>query len=175
MADSEAEWDPRRLSARPLASEVGVLTELISEFFLLQGRLISIFAALREDAQLTGVEALTLSAVIGARHPVTVPQIGRSLGHARQVVQRAANVLERRGLLTTRENPGHKRAAFLVATEAGLALKRDFDGTANEIMAILAKDLDRDSMRATQQGLHQLRRAVEAHDRVLREATKTGA
>lgn len=144
------------------------LTGLISEFFLLQGRLVSIFASIRETAELSGVEALTLSAVISAERPVTVPQIGRSLGHARQVIQRAANALEARGLLTTKDNPGHKRAAFLVPTEAGLELKRDFDGTAGDIMAILARDLDGAAIRSTRDGLRDLRRAVETHDRAVR-------
>jgi DNA-binding MarR family transcriptional regulator len=165
--------DPAR-RARGLTSAVGSgpvaeLTSLISELFLLQGRLTSIFAGIRDIAELSGVETLTLSAVISADRPVTVPQIGRSLGHARQVIQRAAHVLERRGLLTTQENPGHKRAAFLVATPAGLELKRRFDGTAYEVMAILTKDLDGETVRTTQAGLLELRRVVEARDRALRD------
>jgi DNA-binding MarR family transcriptional regulator len=169
MPFSDSARDPRRLSDRSAADPVGDLTGLISEVFLLQGRLTSIFAAIREVADLSGVETLTLSAVISAARPVTVPQIGRSLGHARQVIQRAANVLAARGLLTTVDNPGHKRAAFLVPTQAGLELKREFDGVADEIMAILATDLDPAGVRATHDGLRQLRKVVERHDRVLRE------
>lgn len=169
MAEIESEWNPRGLTGVSSSGPVADLTGLISELFLLQGRLTSIFAKIRDVADLSGVEALTLSAVISAKAPVTVPQIGRSLGHARQVVQRAANVLEKRGLLTTQDNPGHKRAAFLVPTVAGLELKRDFDGVANEIMAILAQDIDRETVRSTAQGLKQLRRVVETRDRMLRE------
>lgn len=169
MADIESEWNPRGLTGIARSGPVADLTGLISELFLLQGRLTSIFAAIRDTAELSGVEALTLSAVISAARPVTVPQIGRSLGHARQVIQRAANVLEGRGLLTTQDNPGHKRAAFLVPTPAGLELKREFDSVADEIMAILAEDLDPASIRATSDGLRQLRKVVERHDRVLRE------
>jgi DNA-binding MarR family transcriptional regulator len=169
MQFSDSARDPRRLTDRTAAGVVSDLTGLISEVFLLQGRLTSIFAAIREVADLSGVETLTLSAVISADRPVTVPQIGRSLGHARQVVQRAANVLEGRGLLTTKNNPGHKRAAFLVPTPAGLELKRQFDGVADEIMAILARDLDPASVRDTRDGLRQLRKVVERQDRVLRD------
>lgn len=169
MADSDPIEGARRLTASAPPGPVAELTSLISEFFLLQGRLTNIFASIRECADLSGVETLTLSAVISAERPVTVPQIGRSLGHARQVIQRAARVLETRGLLTTRDNPGHKRAAFLVPTPAGLELKRKFDGVANEIMAILVQDIDRETIRATQQGLKQLRRVVETRDRILRE------
>lgn len=167
MADTDPEWNPRSLTKR--SGPIADLTGLISEVFLLQGRFTSIFGAIREIADLLGVEALTLSAVISADRPVTVPQIGRSLGHARQVVQRAANVLEDRGLLTTQDNPGHKRAAFLVATQAGLELKRKFDDAADEIMAILAKDLAPAGIRAATDGLRQLRKVTERHDRVLRD------
>lgn len=174
MSDSDSAWDARRLTAPAPSAEVAELTDLISEFFLLQGRLNGIFAEIREIAELSGVETVTLSAVISAKKPVTVPQIGRSLGHARQVIQRAARVLEARGLLTTRENPGHKRAAFLVATEAGLELKRNFDGVANQIIATLAQDIDRETVLSTRQGLNQLRRVVEARDRVLRAQASLG-
>jgi DNA-binding MarR family transcriptional regulator len=167
MADTEAGWNPRSLTAR--SGRIADLTSVISEVFLLQGRFTSIFGAIREIAELSGVEALTLSAVISAEQPVTVPQIGRSLGHARQVIQRAANVLEGRGLLTSRDNPGHKRAAFLVPTPEGLELKREFDRVADEIMAILVEDLDPASLRTTKSGLRQLRSVVERHDRVLRD------
>lgn len=169
MPDNDPVRRARGLTSSASSGPVAELTGLISELFLLQGRLTSIFAGIRDIAELSGVETLTLSAVISADGPVTVPQIGRSLGHARQVIQRAARVLEGRGLIATRENPGHKRAAFLVATDAGLELKRRFDGTAHEVMAILAQDLDRATVRATQEGLLTLRRVVEARDRVLRD------
>lgn len=169
MPDNDPARLARRLTSSVSSGPVAELTGLISELFLLQGRLTSIFAGIRDIAELSGVETLTLGAVISAERPVTVPQIGRSLGHARQVIQRAARVLEGRGLITTRENPGHKRAAFLIATAAGLELKQRFDGTANEIMEILVQDLDRDTVRVTQEGLLHLRRVVEARDRVLRE------
>lgn len=169
MPDNDPVRHARGLTSSVASGPVAELTGLISELFLLQGRLTSIFAGIRDIAELSGVEALTLSAVISADRPVTVPQIGRSLGHARQVIQRSARVLEGRGLITTRENPGHKRAAFLIATDAGLELKRRFDGTAHDVMAILAQDLDRATVRATQEGLLTLRRVVEARDRVLRD------
>jgi DNA-binding MarR family transcriptional regulator len=169
MPDNDPVRRARGLTSSVASGPVAELTGLISELFLLQGRLTSIFAGIRDIADLSGVEALTLSAVISADRPVTVPQIGRSLGHARQVIQRAARVLEGRGLITTRDNPGHKRAAFLVATDAGLEVKRRFDRTAHDVMAILAQDLDRATVRTTQEGLLTLRRVVEARDRVLRD------
>ena len=48
---------------------------------------------------------LVLSAVAGALSPPTVPQIGRSLGHPRQVIQRIADALVARGLIGFEDNP----------------------------------------------------------------------
>lgn len=153
--------DPQVL-ADELADE---LTAMISEVFLVHGRLINIFSTIKDSVGLTGTEALTLFAVINSGKPVTVPQIGRSLGHARQVIQRAANVLVQRGLLETRDNPGHKRAAFLVPTEAGREIKLGFDAAGRAVAETLAGGMDLDTVLATHEGLRQLRRAVDRRNR----------
>src|SRR5688572_13465052 len=48
--------------------------------------------------------------------PQTVPQMARSLGLARQFIQRTVDDLLARGLLEKRENAGHKRSPFLALT-----------------------------------------------------------
>jgi DNA-binding MarR family transcriptional regulator len=144
---------------------VDELTAMISECFLVHGRLVNIFSTIKDSVDLTGTEALTLFAVINSGKPVTVPQIGRSLGHARQVIQRAANVLVGRGLLETRDNPAHKRAAFLVATEAGRKIKLGFDAAGRAVAETLAGGMDLATVLATHDGLRQLRRAVDRRNR----------
>lgn len=144
---------------------VDELTAMISECFLVHGRLVNIFSTIKDSVDLTGTEALTLFAVINSGKPVTVPQIGRSLGHARQVIQRAANVLVERGLLETRDNPAHKRAAFLVATEAGRKVKLGFDAAGRAVAETLAGGMDLPTVLATHEGLRQLRRAVDRRHR----------
>lgn len=155
-----------RASADP-APDVVVdeLTAMISECFVVHGRMVSIFSTIKDAVGLTGTEALTLFAVINSGKPVTVPQIGRSLGHARQVIQRAANVLVARGLLKTQENPSHKRAALLVATEAGRTIKLGFDAAGRAVAETLADGMDLATVQATRKGLRQLRRSVERRDR----------
>lgn len=143
------------------------LQGLIAECYMLHGRLNNIFGIIKDAANLSGMEALTLYAIVNSDKPVTVPQIGRSLGHARQVIQRAARELEERGLVATRDNPGHKRAALLVPTEAGRELKRNFDAAGHEVAETLAGEMDLETIRATYAGLHQLRRNVEIRDREL--------
>ncbi len=51
--------------------------------------------------------------------PVTVAQIARTLGLARQSVQRVADALEWTGLIAYEDNPRHRRARLVSMTEPG--------------------------------------------------------
>ena len=53
--------------------------------------------------------------------PATVAQIARTLGLARQSVQRVADVLERAGLIAYMDNPRHRRARLVSLTPKGRA------------------------------------------------------
>jgi DNA-binding MarR family transcriptional regulator len=151
-------------SAEPLVDE---LSCLVSEIFLVHGWLTQLFGTIKDSVGLTGTEALTLYAVVNSGKPVTVPQIGRSLGHARQVIQRAANTLVRRGFLETRDNPAHKRAALLVPTKAGREIKLGFDAAGWSMSQTLAEGLDIEKIRAAHEGLRMLRGPVERRARGL--------
>src|SRR5690606_17193940 len=89
----------------------------------LRGRIRALYAGTRAASGLAEMELTVLTAVVNAATSPTVAQIGRSLGHPRQVVQRAANRLAELGLIIFSDNPEHKRASLLVATEAGRRLK----------------------------------------------------
>jgi DNA-binding MarR family transcriptional regulator len=151
---------------------IAELTSLISECYLLHGQLNNLFSTVKDSVDMTGMESLTLFAIVNSDKPVTIPQIGRSLGHARQVIQRAANALEARGLVRTMENPGHKRAAFVVATEEGKRIKQSFDAAGYAIASTLAGDMDLQTIRTTHAGLSRLRSSVEARGREVPGKTK---
>src|SRR5215475_6585983 len=51
--------------------------------------------------------------------PQTVAQIARDMGHARQSVQRVADVLAKEGLVVYQENPADRRAQLLAQTPHG--------------------------------------------------------
>lgn len=89
----------------------------------LHGRLRESFAAARAGSGLSDMEHTVLAAVVEAGRAPTVPQIGRALGHPRQVIQRAANALQAAGLIAPAPNPDHKRAALLIATDQGRAVQ----------------------------------------------------
>src|SRR6267142_768778 len=69
---------------------------LVDEVMRLQGRFKSIFAVSDGVTGLPSMELTVLTAVVEAAGAPTVPQIGRSLGRPRQVIQRAANAFLRR-------------------------------------------------------------------------------
>lgn len=52
--------------------------------------------------------------------PQTVAQMARDMGHARQSVQRIADVLAKEGLVAYKDNPADRRAKLLELTPQGL-------------------------------------------------------
>ena len=138
------------------------ITSLVDEMARLHGRLRSAFAASWRSDGLGESEVMVLTAVVEAERPPTVPQIGRSFGQARQLVQRAVNALIAKGLLGTMPNPDHKRAVLLRATDAGFALKRKIDAEADAIATAIGKRVDLDNARAAAALLRILRKQLEA-------------
>lgn len=138
------------------------LVGLVDETSRLNGRLRTIFAQSRQSVGLGQSEIMVLNAVVEAERPPTVAQIGRSLGHPRQLIQRAANSLVDDGLIELAPNPDHKRAALLVPTERGVALKREADATGEEIASRIQDGLDVGNVRAATQAIRAIRKELEA-------------
>jgi DNA-binding MarR family transcriptional regulator len=89
--------------------------------------------------------------------PLTVAQIARTLGFARQSVQRIGDALEQAGLIRYEDNPRHRRARLVMLTEEGRA-------TLTTIQA--AQRPWADTLGAAV-GERELRRAIGVLDRVL--------
>lgn len=144
-------------------ARVAELVVILGEANRVAGRCLQIFSQIREACGLSGIEVLTLIAIAHAAKPPTVPQVGRSLGHPRQVIQRAVRVLEDQGLVQPLPNPGHKRAALLVATDKGHDLGQRIDAQAAEVIASLADGLDLDlaTLNALSEGLLVLRDRID--------------
>lgn len=58
---------------------------------------------------------------------LSVSEVARRVGTTRQSVQRIADLLVRQGLAHYLDNPAHRRAKLLAATERGAAAKREID------------------------------------------------
>lgn len=157
-----------------LRSTTADIIGILGEVNRLAARCQMVFGRLRQETGLTGIEVLTLIAVAHADTAPTVPQVGRSLGHPRQVIQRAVRVLEQRGLVSSLPNPGHKRASLLVATEAGRELGRWIDGGADAVATRLGQGLDAGLMADTFRGLLALRARIDAESGELAEADASG-
>ena len=91
--------------------------ELAFDIFKLNGQLLSAGEALTRPVGLTVAWWQVLGACL--REPQTASSISRQMGISRQAVQRVANRLLAEGLLERSDNPAHKRAPLLAATQAG--------------------------------------------------------
>ncbi|MFC0204424.1 MarR family winged helix-turn-helix transcriptional regulator [Novosphingobium soli] len=149
------------------------LVSLSDEVIRLNGRLRSLFADARRPDGLGDSEVTVLNAVVEAERAPTVPQIGRSLGQPRQIVQRAANSLVEAGLIETRPNPDHKRAVLLRATAEGIARKRALDARADALAEAVAGPMDDAQVRQAAAALRLIRKDLEARLRQYERARET--
>jgi DNA-binding MarR family transcriptional regulator len=129
----------------------------------LRGRMRVLYADTRAASGLAEMELTVLTAVVNAADAPTVAQIGRSLGHPRQVVQRAANGLAELGLVAVADNPDHKRASLIVATDAGRALKAADRKRAQGVTDALLERIDSMTFAAAASQLHAIRAEIEAY------------
>lgn len=65
-------------------------------------------------------------------HALSVAAVARTMGLARQSVQRTADILVQEGLAEYRENPEHRRAKLVVLTAHGLHALRDIEARQNK-------------------------------------------
>jgi len=129
----------------------------------LRGRMRALYADTRSASGLAEMELTVLTAVVNAAASPTVAQIGRSLGHPRQVVQRAANHLAELGFVAFEANPEHKRASLIVATDAGRALKAADHARAEAVTRAVLARIDKAAFADAADRLHAIRSAIETY------------
>lgn len=98
------------------------VSDLVLSIFRLNGLLLRVGDRLTAGSGLTTARWQVLGAVL--HQPLTVAAIARTMGLARQSVQRTADVLVAEGLCEYFPNPAHRRAQLLSATELGLQTVR---------------------------------------------------
>ncbi|MEM7169848.1 MAG: MarR family winged helix-turn-helix transcriptional regulator [Pseudomonadota bacterium] len=101
------------------STEGEALTALILETFRLNGALLAAGNKLTKPMGMTSARWQVMGAVAEAGQPLTVAQIARRMGLARQGVQRIVNDLEGLGRVVLEENLDHKRSPLVKITEAG--------------------------------------------------------
>lgn len=104
-------------------SSVDVVNGIVLDVFKLNGYFVKAADCLTKGSELTSARWQILGSVLHEQH--TVSAIARSMGLARQSVQRIADILVTEGLAEFLPNPAHKRAKLLSSTEKGLnAIKK---------------------------------------------------
>src|ERR1051326_2213925 len=108
--------------------------------------------------------------------PQTVAQIARDMGHARQSVQRIADVLAREGLIVYQKNPAHRRAPLLELTPHGAEiLMRIYSLNEQWIQHIMTK-LNSEQVAAVADALEGIAHILEADEQQMRQPeTRKGA
>jgi len=129
----------------------------------LRGRMRALYAETRAESGLPEMELTVLTAAVNAASPPTAAQIGRSLGHPRQVVQRAANRLADLGLIAFTENPEHKRASLIVATDAGRRLKAADHARAQAVTRAVHAHVPAHAFGEAARQLNTIRTGIEAY------------
>src|ERR1700751_4013808 len=95
------------------------ITDLVLETFRLNGSLLASGDALVADLGLTSARWQVLGAAALAPGPLSVGQVARNMGLARQAVQRLANEMAADGLVRFAPNPHHQRPKLVLLTAAG--------------------------------------------------------
>ena len=93
-----------------------LFTQLTLEIFRVSGMLNTEGDELTKEFGITSSRWKILGAAEMSEGPVTVPQIGRTMGQSRQAVQRLVDVMKKDGFLDLVENPNHKRAKYVELT-----------------------------------------------------------
>lgn len=100
-------------------------TALIIETFQWNGRLLAAGDRLTKPLGLTSARWQVLGAI--TTQNLSVAQIARNMGLARQNVQRLADAMEHDGLIEYATNPDHKRAKLVCLTRRGRATMKKLD------------------------------------------------
>ncbi len=128
-----------------------------------QARLAGVSAGFAVQGGVSGLAMTVLTAVVRAASPPTVPQIGRSLGHPRQTIQRHADALAADALIEWIDNPDHKSAKRLVPTEASRKLHEKSDALARSWAADFVVDLG--DLATTLETMQRIREKLERDSR----------
>lgn len=139
------------------------LLAVIDEMLRLQSCFEVLFAEVSSASSLSTLQKLVVFAVFDAPTPPTVPQIGRDLGHPRQVVQRVVNELVNAGLLEKAPNPHHKRASLLTPTDKAQKMKREAEARAFDTAEAFLGTINATRCYNLTGELKALRQAIEAY------------
>ena len=139
--------------------EQALLADAALTSFRLNGQLLAVAEQLARPVGLTAAWWQVLGGAL--REPQSVSDIARDMGLTRQGVQRIADLLVERGMATYAENPAHRRAKLLLATDAGLAAVRAINPAHAVAARRLAGELGAARLAEVLAGMHELSEALD--------------
>jgi DNA-binding MarR family transcriptional regulator len=104
--------------------------------------------------------------------PQTVAQIARDMGHARQSVQRVADVLAKEGLVVYQRNPANRRAPLLELTPRGADILMTIYSLNEQWARHIMTKLTSEQLTAVADALEEIAHILEADDVNHRFTTK---
>ena len=135
-------------------------TELIMEIFRFNGRLLAAGDRLTKPAGLTSSRWQVLGAV--EAQSLSVAQIARNMGLARQNVQRLADAMEKERIVEYVPNPDHKRAKLVRLTARGRRTMKKLGELQSRWANETASDVNATEILAARDVLRQLRSRLPA-------------
>ena len=147
------------LESGPRTAAGEAFSELVVRLFRLNGLLAAEGETLARPTGQTTARWQVLAMVEDAS--LTVAQIARTLGLARQSVQRVADALEQVGLVTYEDNPRHRRARLVTLTDEGRVTLSTIQAAQRPWADTLGRSV----------GERELRNAIIVLDRVLEVMT----
>ncbi len=139
-------------------------TELILETFQFNGRLLAAGDRLTKPIGLTSARWQVLGAI--EAQPLSVAQIARKMGLARQNIQRLADALEKEGIVGYAPNPDHQRAKLVRLTDRGRRATRDLSRRQAQWANRIASAATHSEIQAALELLKALRVRLEAERRL---------
>jgi DNA-binding MarR family transcriptional regulator len=138
-------------------------TGLILSTFRANGLLLDAGELLSADEGLTSARWQVLGAIALAERPLTVPQIARRMGLARQSVHATVNRLVRDGLLELAPNADHRRSPLVGLTASGRARYEAIDARQAAWVNRLARGMGHSDIDTARRVLDELCRRLKAH------------
>ncbi len=137
------------------------LTQLILEIFRINGELLNAGNRITKPFGLTSARWQIMGAIDEEGQPLTVSQIARRMGLARQGVQRIINDVEKLGLVTGSMNIDHKRAPLFSLSGEGKKVMAKINAAQAEWVNALSKDLSAQQLTEIQNTLQSIREQSE--------------
>ncbi|MGR5558985.1 MarR family winged helix-turn-helix transcriptional regulator [Vibrio fortis] len=94
-------------------------TNIVLEIFKVNGQLNGEGDQMASEFGMSSARWKILGAIVKLEQPITVAEIGRTMGQSRQGTQRIVDAMVKDGLLAMLHNPNHKRAKLVDLTEEG--------------------------------------------------------